>query len=225
MDLKTAAARLKVGETDLRRMAMRGVVPARKVDSQLWFNREDIERAWAQRESKRAPASGLLHKTQIMPVMPLVANLLTPRRVKLDLRAVARDGVLRELVGLVIEPHEKRSAEALFAALKAREELCPTCVNEGVAIPHARNAIVGLVDRVVIAYGRSRRGVDFGALDGQPVHHFFLLCAPNVRDHLHVLAQLARLMRNAKLVAQLMDGQTTAAVITAIREAERALLR
>jgi mannitol/fructose-specific phosphotransferase system IIA component (Ntr-type) len=157
--------------------------------------------------------------------MPLVANVLTPKLVKLDLRSHTRDGVLRELVSLVIEPTEKRSADMLFTALKTREEMCPTCINEGVAIPHARNALVGLVDKTVIAYARSQRGVDFGAFDGVPVRHFFLLCAPNVRDHLHALAQLARLMRDGALREKLVAAKTAASIITTIREAEHALIR
>lgn len=226
--LKEAAALLNVADKTLDRMASNGVIPATKVDGLWVFTRGDIEKTRTQQQAAVAPRAGGVMpagKTQALPVMPLVANLLTPGRVKLDLRSTNRDGVLRELVALVIEPHEKRSADMLFEALKTREEMCPTCINEGVAIPHARNALVGLVDRTVIAYARSRHGVDFGAFDGQAVHHFFLLCAPNVREHLHALAQLARLMRDANLRDRLAAAKSAASLITIIREAEHALMR
>jgi excisionase family DNA binding protein len=227
--LKEAAAMLNVADKTLDRMASNGVIPASKVGGLWVFTRADLDKTRAQQQSPasavRAAVGLPAGKTQPLPVMPLVANLLTPRRVKLDLRSTNRDGVLRELVALVIESHEKRSSDMLFEALKTREEMCPTCVNEGVAIPHARNALVGLVDRTVICYARSRRGVDFGSLDGQAIHHFFLLCAPNVREHLQALAQLARLMRDPMLRDRLASARSAASVITLIREAEYAVMR
>ncbi len=125
-----------------------------------------------------------------------VADAFSERQVNLALAGEDRDAVLHELVTLIVPPHEKRLSEKLFHALKERETLCPTCVNEGVAIPHSRNALVGLVDQPAIAYGRHRKGIDFGALDGVPVQHFFLLCAPSVRQHLPLLARLSRILNN-----------------------------
>jgi len=152
-----------------------------------------------------------------------VALVLDASRIKLQLTANDRDGVLRELVGLVIPARDQRHAELLFEALKVREDLCSTCVNEGVAIPHSRNAIVGLVDHPVIAYGRHPKGIGFGALDGKTVRHFFLLCAPNVREHLQLLARLARLVHDADFRAKLIAAKQPAEVIALTRAAERAL--
>src|SRR5690348_18201393 len=121
-------------------------------------------------------------KTERLPasatgvVEPLrVADTFTDRAINLNLQGADSDSVLRELVSLVVPPSQKRFSEKLFSALKERESLCSTCVNEGVAVPHSRSALIGLVDKPVIAYGRHVKGVNFGALDGQPVHHFFLL--------------------------------------------------
>ena len=152
-----------------------------------------------------------------------VAGAMEPARINLNLQSPDRDGVLRELVALVIAPHEPRLADTLFNALKAREELCSTCVNEGVAIPHSRNAIVGLVDRPVIAYGRHVKGIDFGALDGKPVQHFFLLCAPNVREHLQLLARPARMLNRPEFRNQLAAVSRPTDVIALVRDREQAL--
>jgi len=124
------------------------------------------------------------------------------------------------LCALVIDAREERLFDALFQALKVREDLCPTCVSEGVALPHARNALVGLVDNPVIAYGRHVQGIDFGAFDGKPVHHFFLLCAPNVREHLQLLARLTRLVNNPEFRANLKAARERNDVIRLIAEAE-----
>ncbi len=118
-----------------------------------------------------------------------VTTVLDSSRINLHLKSTDRDSALRELVALVVAPGDEKLSRTLFQALKAREELCSTGVDNGIAIPHSRNAMVGLVERPVLAYGRHPSGIEFGALDGKPVRHFFLLCAPNVREHLHVLAR------------------------------------
>jgi mannitol/fructose-specific phosphotransferase system IIA component (Ntr-type) len=149
-----------------------------------------------------------------------VANAIAPERINLGLTASDKDGVLRELCALVIDPREERLFDTLFQALKAREDLCPTCVSEGVAFPHARNALVGLVDAPVLAYGRHDKGIDFGAFDGKPVHHFFLLCAPNVREHLQLLARLTRLVSNRGFRSKLKTVRQPGDVMRLIAEAE-----
>lgn len=149
-----------------------------------------------------------------------LSQALSPQRINLNLKAFDGDGILRALVALVIDSKDQHWSETLFQALKAREDLCPTCVNEGVAIPHARNAIVGLVERPVLAYGRHRAGIAFGALDGKPVHHFFLVCAPNVRDHLQLLARLLRLLRRPGFRAKLASAKLPNDVMTLVRDAE-----
>ena len=159
-----------------------------------------------------------------LPLPLTIANVITPARINLSLTATDRNGVLRELCALVLDPREERLFETLLQAIKAREDLCPTCVTEGVAIPHARNALVGLVDTSVLAYGRHNQGVDFGALDGKPVYHFFLLCAPNVRQHLQLLSRLARLVNNADFRAKLMAAKLPDDVIALIRDAEERLV-
>ena len=155
-----------------------------------------------------------------LPQPLTVAHAIAPERINLSLAASDKDGVLRELCALVIDPRDDRLFEALFQALKAREDLCPTCVTEGVAIPHARNALVGLVDNPVLAYGRHDQGIDFGAFDGKPVHHFFLLCAPNVREHLQLLARLARLVNDPEFRAKLRTAKRPNEIVKLIGDAE-----
>jgi mannitol/fructose-specific phosphotransferase system IIA component (Ntr-type) len=149
-----------------------------------------------------------------------VANAISTDRIKLNLHANDRDGILRELVPLVIDPKDERNTEVLFKALKEREDMCSTCINEGVAVPHSRNALVGLVGRPMLAYGRHRRGVAFGALDGKQVHHFFLLCAPNVREHLQLLARLARLINKPEFRDGLMAAESPDQLMALIKRME-----
>ena len=219
MTLKEAADYLRLSEKTVSRMAQEGRIPGQKLARQWRFQRSSID-SWMAGRATPVDQQQLPPEATGLPQPLTVANAISPAHISVNLTAPDKNGVLRELCALVLDPREERLFETLLQALKAREDLCPTCVNEGVAIPHARNALVGLVDIPVLAYGRHNHGVDFGALDGRPVHHFFLLCAPNVRQHLRLLSRLARLVNNPDFRANLTAARQPDDVIALIREAE-----
>lgn len=141
--------------------------------------------------------------------------------VVLDLRARGRDEVLRELIEhLPALAGREADRERLFKALKEREELCSTGVGDGVAIPHARNALVGLVDQPVIVLARKLEGLPFDSIDGVPVRLFFLVIAPTVTTHLQTLARLSRLLRNPHIRQGLLTAETVSRVLAIIRVTE-----
>jgi mannitol/fructose-specific phosphotransferase system IIA component (Ntr-type) len=123
-----------------------------------------------------------------------IRDFLTPDAVTLDLQAGNKDSVLPELVGLL--KTSPRSEETLLRLLRRREEHGSTGVGRGLAIPHCRSTEV---QRVRLAFGRSEKGVNYQALDGAPVHAFFLIVAPpaeTVPQYLPVLGKIASLGRD-----------------------------
>ena len=105
-------------------------------------------------------------------------------------------------------------------ALREREELHSTGIGDGVALPHARNALVGLVDHPIIVFGRHPQGIPYGAIDGMPARLFFLLVAPTVTQHLAVLARVSRLLRDPKIRQGLLAASSAENVLAIIRDAE-----
>ena len=149
-----------------------------------------------------------------------LADLMKPARVKLNLASGTRDAVLEELVDIIPEAQEVPAArEKLLKALHEREQLHSTGIGDGVALPHARNALVGLVDKPVIVFGRHATGIPFGAIDGQPTQLFFLIVAPSVTQHLAVLARISRVLRDPTLRRKLLSAGTVNQVVGAVAEA------
>src|SRR5688572_15989461 len=106
----------------------------------------------------------------------LLTELLGNGAIKLNLTSFKRDGILDELVSLIPEIKDNPDARTiLLRALREREQLHSTSIGDGIAVPHARNALVGMVQRSVIVFGRHVEGVQYGALDGEPVKLFFLI--------------------------------------------------
>ena len=150
-----------------------------------------------------------------------LSELLSPSRINLNLRTFDRDGVLQELITQISElANEPLAREILLRALRERELLHSTGIGDGIALPHARNALVGLVNHPVVVFGRHASGIPFGALDSVPVKLFFLLVAPTVTQHLSILARLSRLLRDPKVRQNLLTADLPEKVIGLIREAE-----
>ena len=140
--------------------------------------------------------------------------------VALELRSSMRDEVLRELVSAIPELKKRPDAqETLLKALQDRESLHSTGIGDGIALPHARNALVGLVDHTVIVLGRHAQGIPFGAIDGKPAQLFFLLAAPTVTDHLAVLARISRVLLDGKLRQSLLTVQSEDKAAVLLKEA------
>jgi len=150
-----------------------------------------------------------------------LSELLSPATIKLNLASAQRDDVLQELVGQLPELAGRPEArEALLRALREREQLHSTGIGGGIALPHARNALAGVVDRAVIVFGRHTKGIAYGAVDGIPARLFFMLVAPTIQQHLAILARISRLLRDAKLRDELLTTDRPERVIQLIREAE-----
>ena len=157
---------------------------------------------------------------------PLVSlsELLPISAINLQLTANSREAVLVELVGQIAEiaanPEARRT---LLQALEERERLHSTGIGDGIALPHARNALVGLVDHPILVFGRHAEGISFGAIDGAPAQLFFLLVAPTVTQHLAMLDRISRLLRDPKLRKALLSVESEARVQTLMQEAEAKL--
>jgi mannitol/fructose-specific phosphotransferase system IIA component (Ntr-type) len=152
---------------------------------------------------------------------PSLSEMLEADAIQLHLSGQNRDAVLGELVDQIKEIVGRPEAkQTLLRALQEREQLHSTGIGDGVALPHARNALVGLVDHPIIIFGRHDTGIPYSAIDGVPAKLFFLLIAPTVTQHLAMLARLSRILRNPKLRKSLLAAENPANVVSLITEAE-----
>ena len=130
-------------------------------------------------------------------------ELFTEDVVKLDLESDSKDSVLEELVSLLgLEPKPEAT---LLPTLKRRERLGSTGIGKGIAIPHCRSLVV---TRLRLAYGRKPAGIDFQAIDGAPVHNFFLIIAPPLEvsnQYLPVLGKIAQFAKDPDIPALLAE--------------------
>src|SRR5438046_5013979 len=144
----------------------------------------------------------------------LISDLISASTIELQLRGLERDEVLTELVAKIPEISDRPEArQTLLRALQEREQLHSTGIGDGVALPHARNALVGLVEKPVVVFGRHEQGIGYAAIDARPARLFFLLVTTTVAQHLAILARLSRLIRDPKLRQNLTTAENPEKII------------
>jgi PTS system nitrogen regulatory IIA component len=132
--------------------------------------------------------------------MPLT-DLVTPNAVIPALKVNGKKQAIQELSARAAKLTGQNERQ-IFETLMQREKLGSTGVGNGIAIPHGK---LPKLEKLFGLFARLDRPIDFEALDGQPVDLIFLLLAPEGAgaDHLKALARVARLLREAEMVARL----------------------
>jgi mannitol/fructose-specific phosphotransferase system IIA component (Ntr-type) len=143
-------------------------------------------------------------------------DFFTAESVSLNLASSGKDDLLKELVALLeLDP---KSDAILFKTLKRRENLGSTGIGKGIAIPHCRSLVV---NRLRLAYGRKPDGVDFNAIDAQPVHNLFLIVAPPLEvsnQYLPVLGKIAQFAKDPEVPARLAAITSPAEFLALLEE-------
>jgi nitrogen PTS system EIIA component len=140
-----------------------------------------------------------------------IADLLSPERIRLDAGIGSKKRALEILSALLAGADPERAgltATLVFDALSAREKLGSTGLGHGVAIPHGRMAEI---DAPRVAVLRLQEGVDFDAIDHEPVDILIALIVPeeSTSEHLELLAQLARALSQPDNIAAIRRAADT----------------
>ena len=148
-----------------------------------------------------------------------ISELLNPQAIVADLQAKDKNRALAELTDSLILCEPSLNRDDVMAVLQEREKLGSTGIGDGVAIPHGKLAGIS---ELKLVFGRSRSGVDFESMDGQPAYLFFLLIAPeeSVGVHLKTLARISKLLKDSVVRKKLMDAVDQQAIYQVILDEE-----
>ncbi|HEV8373077.1 MAG TPA: PTS sugar transporter subunit IIA [Actinomycetota bacterium] len=145
-----------------------------------------------------------------------MADLITSDLVDLDLAATDRHEATRSLAERLRAAGRVTDLDGFLADVRAREAQMPTGIEGGIGIPHARSAHV---TQPTLGFGRSQRGVDFGAEDG-PADLIFLIAAPEGggAEHMTILASLARRLVHASFRDALRQAPDPETVVNLVKK-------
>jgi PTS system nitrogen regulatory IIA component len=151
-----------------------------------------------------------------------IAELLDPAAIVAELKGGSKNEVLAELTDALLAANPKLNRTEVLRVLQERERLGSTGIGDGVAIPHGK---LRNIDRQLIAFGLSGRGVEFDAMDGKPARLFFLLIAPEeaAGAHLKTLARISKLLKGSQVRERLRDARDRQQIYQIIAEEEEKL--
>lgn len=194
LTVRDVATLLNVSERTIYRWIKEKTIPAYRISEQYRFHRAELLE-WA--TSRRIGVSAEIFRDadDASVRMPSLSEALLAGGIVYRLVGTDKESVLGAAVEAMHLPDEV-DREQLLRVLVAREALASTGIGDGIAIPHVRNPIVLHVPRATITLCFLEKPVDFGALDGQPVHCLFTMVSPTVRAHLHLLSRLAFALRD-----------------------------
>jgi fructose-specific phosphotransferase system IIA component len=148
-----------------------------------------------------------------------LADILTRDQINPDLRATNRWEAIEELIENLVATGKikQENRDAIFAVVKKRESSMSTGIGFGIGIPHAST---DLITEVVGSLGRSKTGVNFEALDNQPVNLVMLFLVPQgqFQKHLHTLASIAKLLHKKDFRQALEAAPDADAMMKVIRD-------
>lgn len=228
LKIKDVADLLNVSETTIRRWLADNKIPAYRINHQYRFSRIEIE-DWVM-SHKLEPNH---HSKEVLETPSEQQNHpgLAPGNQQFSLfRALHKGGVVHNVKGntkeevvrscsMTIGKKLGLDGEVLTDLLLDREKLTPTALNNGIAIPHARDFLLdSLHDVVTIAFPENP--VPYGAMDGQPVHTLFFLFASQDKRHLHLLAKIALLSSQPKALEFLQSQPSKNSLLTYVKDWE-----
>ncbi|HXF29574.1 MAG TPA: PTS sugar transporter subunit IIA [Chlamydiales bacterium] len=185
LELKEVSELLNVPAEELSQWAEKGTIPSYCIQNRLRFNREEIEE-WLLENPDAAKRNDKLSFD--------LFRALSKGEVFNLAKASSKEEAIKEAMKQ-LAPKLELDPEVLTEVILAREELMPTSIGAGFAIPHARDFhLPGPHDVVSVVF--LPKPIAYGALDNIPVHTLFFLFATDDRRHLRLLAKIAHLISN-----------------------------
>ncbi len=157
-----------------------------------------------------------------------LSELLSPSRIRIPLTATDKEGVLRELVELLVTGNGAGGGggggggdtrDDVLEAILERERQFPTGIGYGVAVPHGKTPALS---SLVVVAGTTPAPVPYETVDGEPVRLFFLLAGPEscAGAHVKVLSRISRLVRREPIRDRLLGARSPEEFYTVLCEAE-----
>lgn len=221
LGVRDVARILNVSEKSIYRWIQHGQLPAYRVNEQYRFNRSELLE-WANARKINVSTDIFKEPDTSTEMMPALADAIEAGGIFYRLEGADTESALKSVVGVMRLPADV-DREFLLRVLLARESMASTGIGDGIAIPHVRNPIVLSVHQPTICLCFLEKPVEFGALDGHPVHTLFTLISPTVRVHLYLLSRLAFVLQQPAFINVVRQQAPREQILAALRSAEESV--
>jgi PTS system nitrogen regulatory IIA component len=224
-DIDRLAAYLHMSPAAVAKLAERGKLPARRVAGEWRFSAAEIhhwleDRIGLSDDEALVQMEGALERAAELDVEEVsISELLQREAIEVPLDARTRWSVISRMTELAARTHRLWDAAKMAEAVRAREEMHSTALDNGVALLHPRRPMPAILAEAVLALGLAQGGIPFGT-GGQLTDIFFLICSTSDHEHLRILARLSRVIHDQDFLAALRSAGDAATVYRLIEERE-----
>jgi PTS system nitrogen regulatory IIA component len=211
-DIDRLAAYLHMMPAAVAKLAERGKLPGRRVGGDWRFSAAEIhhwleDRIGLSDDDQLAQMEGALDRSADTAAVEEVSisALLKPEAIEVPLQARTRASVIAKMSQLAARTHLLWDPEKMAEAVRAREEMHSTALDNGVALLHPRRPMPAILAEAVLALGITPGGIPFGS-SGRLTDIFFLICSTSDHQHLRILARLSRVINDLDFLTALRDA-------------------
>ncbi len=228
-DIESLAAYLHRMPAEISRLAERGKIPGRRVGGAWRFSAAEIHHWLEDRiglldEEELLQVEGMLQRVAEPAAAEEICliDLLPSEAIAVPLQARTRSSVIDEITQLAAGTGRLWDPQKMADAVRQREAMHPTALDNGMALLHPRRPMPGILAEAVLALGITSRGIPFGNRAGL-TDVFFLICSTSDHEHLRILARLSRLLASPGLLRDIRDATSPAEVRQLFQHAEQEL--
>jgi PTS system nitrogen regulatory IIA component len=228
-DIASLSAYLHQDPVKVRRMAERGKIPGRRVGGEWRFSRGEIHH-WLEQAllgSDQAEATRietvLDRTTMTEDIEYTLESLLVPDAIAVPLEARTKNSVITTMSSLAADTGWLWDPDSMSVAVREREDLYPTAMDGGLALMHPRRPLASMLGRPFVAFGRTSRGIPYGAPGGGLTDLFFLILSTDDAGHLRTLARLGRVLGIPGTLDEVREAPDSAEVLEILLSRERGL--
>lgn len=228
-DIERLAAYLHMMPAAVAKLVERGKLPGRRVGGEWRFSAAEIHH-WLEDRIGLSDEEGLLQMEGALDRAAeqsgrddiSIAELLREEAIEVPLDARTRGSVVVKMTELAARTNWLWAPRKMAEAVRAREEMHSTALDNGVALLHPRRPMPAILAQAVLALGITPGGIPFGG-GGSLTDIFFLICSTNDHEHLRILARLSRVINDQDFLASIRAAKRAATIHQLIREREAAI--
>jgi nitrogen PTS system EIIA component len=232
LNIDEVAKFLHLARRDVEMLVKRAEIPFDRQGERIVFRRSQVE-GWASQRILGLQGSSLsaYHRSSSAQAratssdQALMAGMIRPVWIDPALPSRTKPSVLRDMVALAEKTELVSDPKDLLASLEAREALCSTAMDGGVALLHPRHHEPFVLLDSFLVLGRAVQPVFAGAPDGKPTDFFFLICCQEDRLHLHTLARLCTMCHRTTLLENLRAAPGAEEMQDALVRSEEEVMR
>lgn len=226
-DVQTLATYLHLTPAQVEKMAGRDQLPGRRIGGEWRFSRSEIHH-WFEERIGLGDQSELEQFEKVLDTAERdsdssLANLLQPSTIWIPLAARTRNSVISQMCQLAADAGMVWDVAKMESAIKSRESLHPTALENGVAMLHPRRPQENNIAHAFLALGITTAGLPFGGPRGVMTDVFFLIASDNEKTHLQTLARLSRIIAMPDVLASLRSGLDSNAAWELVRDTDETL--